>query len=79
MFLFVLITSSMNDFPHMKEYLSMDRIKELRVCGTCEHSHLIPNIEGEIALNICRISSAAVNKDGGLTYCIDWTPRRKLS
>lgn len=57
----------------------MDRIKELNVCGTCKHSHLIPDINGEIALNICRIGSEAVNKDGGLTYCIDWTPRRKLS
>ena len=79
MFLFVWINSSMNDFSHMKEYLSMDRIKELKVCGICEHSHLIPNIEGEIALNICRIGSEAVNKDGGLTYCTDWTPRRKMS
>ena len=57
----------------------MDRIKELNVCGTCKHSHLIPDINGEIAVNICRIGSSAVNKDGGLTYCIDWTPRRKLS
>ena len=64
----------------------MDRIKELNVCGTCkhshlipDHSHLIPDINGEIAVNICRIGSEAVNKDGGLTYCVDWTPRRKMS
>ena len=43
----------------------MDRIKELNVCGTCKHSHLIPDINGEIAVNICRIGSEAVNKDGG--------------
>lgn len=54
----------------------MKQIEELSVCGTCKHSHLIPDIGGEIALNICRISSRAVNNDGGLTYCIGWTSRR---
>ena len=54
----------------------MKQIVELSVCGTCKHSHLIPDIDGEIALNICRIGSKAIKKDGGLTYCIGWTPRR---
>ena len=54
----------------------MKQIVELSVCGTCKHSHLIPDIDGEIALNICRIGSKAIKKDGGLTYCMGWTPRR---
>ena len=63
----------------MKEYLSMDRIMEKNVCGACKHSILIPDIDGEIAENICRIGSKAVNKDGGMTYCTEWTPRRNKS
>ena len=57
----------------------MKQIEELKVCGTCEHSHLIPDINGEIALNICRIDSRAVNKDGGITYCTEWTRKERLS
>lgn len=55
----------------------MDRIVEMNVCGTCEHSNLIIGEKGEIALNICDIDSKAVNKTGGLTSCRDWTLRRK--
>ena len=56
----------------------MDRIKGLNVCGACKHSILIPDIDGEIALNLCRIGSKAVNKDGGLTQCTDWTRREEM-
>ena len=55
----------------------MEEIVEYNVCGVCEHSNLIFDIDGEVALNICRIGSKAVNKDGGLTVCRDWTARRK--
>ena len=57
----------------------MDKIEELNICGTCKHSHLIPDIGGEIALNICRIGSRAVKKDGGMTYCTEWTRKERIS
>ena len=57
----------------------MKQIRELNVCGACKHSIMIPDIDGRIAWNLCRIGSSAVNKDGGLTYCTEWAPRRKLS
>lgn len=57
----------------------MERIVEMNVCGTCKYSNLIIGPDGQIALNICRIGSEAVNESGGLTLCSDWTSRREKS
>lgn len=56
----------------------MDRTVEMNVCGTCRHSNLIIGTDGQIALNICEIGSEAVNRNGGLTTCEDWTARRRI-
>ena len=53
----------------------MDTITVMNLCSTCKHSDLFIDFDGEIADNVCKKGSKAVNRTGGLTTCTWWESR----
>ena len=53
----------------------MDTITVMNLCSTCRHSDLFFDYNGEIANNVCKKGSKAVNRTGGLTTCTWWESR----